>query len=76
MAENSTQPPHATSFVETTRGILSYAQLAPLLSERVLRMLQDIEDGGFATRPLDELLLLELPPTAAGISLADLRSGC
>lgn len=60
MAENSTQPPHATRFVETTRGILSYAQLAPLLAERVLRVLQDIEDGVFAVRPLDESLLLDL----------------
>jgi hypothetical protein len=60
MAEDSTQPPHATRFVETTRGILSYAQLAPLLAERVLRLLQDIEDGSFAARPLDELFLLDL----------------
>ena len=29
MVEDSTQPPHATRFVETTRGILSYSQLAP-----------------------------------------------
>ena len=60
MAENSTQPPHATRFVETTRGILSYAQLAPLLAEGVLRVLQDIEDGIFTPRPLDESLLLDL----------------
>lgn len=60
MAEDSTQPPHATRFVETTRGILSYAQLAPLLAERVLRVLQDIEDGIFAPRPLNESLLLDL----------------
>jgi CRISPR-associated endonuclease/helicase Cas3 len=60
MAEGSTQPPHATRFVETTRGILSYAQLAPLLAERVLRALEDIEDDLFAARPLDESLLLDL----------------
>lgn len=60
MAEGSTQPPHATRFVETTRGILSYAQLAPLLAERVLRVLQDIEDDVFAARGLDDLLLLDL----------------
>ena len=59
MAEDSTQPPHATRFVETTRGILSYARLAPLLAERVLRVQQDIEDGVFAARPLDESLLLD-----------------
>jgi len=60
MAEGSTQPPHATRFLETTRGILSYTQLAPLLAEQVLRVLQDIEDGVFAARPLDESLLLGL----------------
>ena len=60
MAEDSTQPPHATRFVETTRGILSYAQLAPLLAERVLRIQEDIEDELFATRLLDEALLLDL----------------
>ena len=66
MAEDSTQPPHATRFVETTRGILSYAQLAPLLAERVLRVLQDIEDGIFAARPLDESLLLDLHKNICG----------
>ncbi len=66
MAEGSTQPPHATRFVETTRGILSYAQLAPLLAERVLRVLEDIEDGSFATRPLDESFLLDLHRNICG----------
>src|SRR4051812_1954044 len=66
MAEDSTQPPHATRFVETTRGILSYAQLAPLLAERVLRVLEDIEDGLFATQALDELLLLDLHRSICG----------
>jgi CRISPR-associated endonuclease/helicase Cas3 len=66
MAENSTQPPHATRFVETTRGILSYSQLAPLLAERVLRVLQDIEEGVFAPRPLDESLLLDLHRNICG----------
>jgi CRISPR-associated endonuclease/helicase Cas3 len=66
MAENSTQPPHATRFVETTRGILSYAQLAPLLAERVLRVQEDIEDGSFTTRSLDESLLLDLHRSICG----------
>ena len=66
MAEDSTQPPHATRFVETTRGILSYAQLAPLLAERVLRVQQDIEDGVFAHHPVDESLLLEFHRALCG----------
>ena len=60
MAEDSTQPPHATRFVETTRGILSYSQLAPLLAERVLTVQADIEDGIFAAQSLDGSLLLDL----------------
>ena len=66
MAEDSTQPPHATRFVETTRGILSYAQLAPLLAERVLRVQEDIEDGVFADHPLDEPLLLDFHRAICG----------
>src|ERR1044072_2824413 len=66
MAEDSTQPPHATRFVETTRGILSDAHLAPLLAERVLRVLQDIEDDSYAARRLDELFLLDLHRNICG----------
>src|SRR5665213_283371 len=58
MAQDSTQPPHATRFIETPRGVLSYSQLAPLLAERVLKIQQDIEDSLFAGLPLDESLLL------------------
>jgi CRISPR-associated endonuclease/helicase Cas3 len=60
MAEDSTQPPEATRFIETTRGVLSYSQLAPLLAERVLKVQQDIEDNLYASRPLDETLLLDM----------------
>jgi CRISPR-associated endonuclease/helicase Cas3 len=60
MAEDSTQPPDATRYIETTRGVLSYSQLAPLLAERVLKVQQDIEDNVFADRTLDESLLLDL----------------
>ena len=58
MAEDSTQPPQATRYIETTRGILSYSELAPLLAERVLKVQQDIEDRFFGSRTLDESLLL------------------
>ena len=60
MAEESTQPPEATRFIETARGVLSYSQLAPLLAERVLKVQQDIEDDFYASRPLDEALLLDM----------------
>jgi CRISPR-associated endonuclease/helicase Cas3 len=60
MAEDYTQPPEATRFIETTRGVLSYSQLAPLLAERVLKVQQDIEDNLYSSRPLDESLLLDM----------------
>jgi CRISPR-associated endonuclease/helicase Cas3 len=66
MAEDSTQPPQATRFIETTRGVLSYSQLAPLLAERVLKVQQDIEEEVFAARPLDELLLFDLHGNICG----------
>ena len=51
-----------TRFVETIRGILSYAELAPLLGERVLACEEAIVTGTFAGRPADELLLQEFHP--------------
>jgi len=72
MAEDSTRPSHATRFIETTRGILSYSQLAPLLAERVLRIQQDIEDGLLAVRVLDESLLLDFHRAICGDITPDL----
>jgi CRISPR-associated endonuclease/helicase Cas3 len=53
MAEGSTSPGHATRSVETTRGLLTYAQLAPLLAERVLAVEQQIAARDFQSRILD-----------------------
>jgi len=84
MAEGSTQPPHATRFIETTHGVISYAQLAPLLGERVLRLLENIEDETFSARSLDESLLLEfhreicadlIPNWAGRLRLTEVRVG-
>lgn len=59
-AVGGTSPPDRnTRFVETSRGILSYAQLAPLLAERVLSCEEAIVTGAFDGWPLDERLLLE-----------------
>jgi CRISPR-associated endonuclease/helicase Cas3 len=54
-----TPPDRNTRFGETRRGILSYAELAPLLGERVLACEEAIVTGAFAGQPLDEHLLLE-----------------
>lgn len=37
-----TRPDRATRFVETTRGILSYSEIAPILGENVLRFETEI----------------------------------
>lgn len=60
MADNSTSPGHATRTVETTHGLLTYAQLAPLLAERVLVVEEQIAAGDFSDHPLDGDLLLSL----------------
>jgi hypothetical protein len=57
MADHSTSPGQATSAIATTRGLLTYAQLAPLLAERVQQVEQRIAAGDFAalraSHPLD-----------------------
>jgi len=52
MAGRTTPPHGATRFVETTRGILSYTQLAPLLAERALVIERSIALGEFAATPI------------------------
>lgn len=55
-----TQPDRATRFIETTLGVLSYSELAPLLAERVLRVEARIYSRDFDDRNLDEHLLSEI----------------
>ncbi len=42
MADLTTRPVHATRLVEAARGLLSRAELAPLLTERVQRLPEGI----------------------------------
>lgn len=51
-------PHHATRYLETTLGTLSYAALAPYLSVRVQRVETDIAKDRFGGHPLDESLIL------------------
>jgi len=54
----TTRPPHsATRYVETTAGILSYRELAPLLAERVALAEFAIYDRTLAPLPYLDLLL-------------------
>ena len=61
-----TRPDRTTRFVETTRGVLGYTELAPLLGERVTRPEQAVQAGEFADRPLDEALLVEFHERICG----------
>lgn len=66
MAESSTSPGHATRTVETTRGVLTYAQLAPLLAERVLAVEQQIAADVFSSCALDGDFVRQLHAAIAG----------
>ncbi len=59
-AGGGTRPPqHATRYIETRLGILTYAQLAPHLARNVQRLEERIEDGAYASAVLDDAVLLE-----------------
>ena len=58
MARETTPPGGATRFIQTTRGLLSYSQLAPLLAERVLWVETAIASGAFASQDLGGELVL------------------
>lgn len=66
-----TRPDRATRFIETTRGILSYSQLAPLLAERVLRVEAALYQLEFASWPPDEQLAAEIHRRTCGDLLPD-----
>ena len=61
-----TRPERATRFVETAQGVLSYAELAPLLADRVAAVEQGIAEGKYQEHPLDEWLLLDLHRRTCG----------
>lgn len=60
-AGSRTHAPHAaTHYLDTTLGILSYAELAPHLARHVEAVQHAIGAGQFDAHPLDEELLLDL----------------
>ena len=66
-AGSRTQAPHAaTHYVNTTLGILSYAELAPHLARRVEQTQYAIRQGAFDDHPLDEHLFLDLHQRICG----------
>jgi CRISPR-associated endonuclease/helicase Cas3 len=61
VAGSGTQTPgHATRFVQTTRGILSYQELAPLLADKVADVELGIASDLYAAHALDEYLIQAL----------------
>ena len=70
-----TRPDRATRYVETSLGILSYSELAPLLAERVAKVEAALLAEEFATRPLDESLLQEIHARICG-DLTPEWAGC
>lgn len=71
MAGGTPSPDRNTRFVESSRGILSYSQLAPLLAERVLVCEEAIVAEVFDGWPLDEQLLLEFHRRICGDLVPD-----
>ncbi|HXA43934.1 MAG TPA: Fic family protein [Candidatus Angelobacter sp.] len=59
MVGETTPPGGATRFIETTRGLLSYSQIAPLLAEGVLEVERSIASGDFSQQPLAGELILQ-----------------
>ncbi len=67
-----TRPDRSTRFIQTTRGLLTYTQLAPLLAERVTRIETEIYSGVFASRSLsDPELTLDLHRAICGDLVPD-----
>lgn len=60
------RPDRATRYIETTLGVLSYSELAPHLAERVARVEAALIAEEFASRPLDENLVLEIHARICG----------
>ena len=84
MDSGAARPPHsATRYIETTAGILSYQELAPLLAERVADTELAISDRKFSVLSFGDLLLdlhrcicADLTPDMAGRwRLRDVRVG-
>ena len=66
MAPDTTPPGGATRYLQTSRGLLSYSQLAPLLAVEVLRIEREIASGTFAAQALSPELILDLHRQIAG----------
>jgi CRISPR-associated endonuclease/helicase Cas3 len=71
MADGSPPKVGSTRWIETSRGVLSFSELAPLLAERVLVVQRSIEKEEYASRSLDEELLREFHHRLCGDLVPD-----
>ncbi len=65
-------PHHATRYLKTTLGILSYVELAPHLSIRVQNLEADVAEGSYGSRPIDARLILEFHHKICGDLVPDI----
>ena len=66
-----TRPDRATRFIETTRGVLSYTEVAPLLAERVTRLEAAIYSADLSAHPLSTDLIRQLHRAICGDLVPD-----
>ena len=57
MAGEDSSRDASTRWIETSRGVIRYSELAPLLAERVVRVQERVEAGAFDDARLDEELI-------------------
>ena len=67
----TTRPPDATRYLDTTRGVLSYQQLAPFMAERVGDLEARIVTGEFSGRRLDDKLVRDFHRSICGDLVPD-----
>ena len=74
-APESAGPDRTTRYLDTTKGILSYSELAPLLAEQVVRLETRIYARAFADHALDETLAADFHRAVCGELVPD-WAGC
>ena len=72
LAGSATTPQHATRYLDTALGVLSYAELAPHLADSVAAVERSIAADGYAAAPLDEHLILRLHADIAAKLVPDI----
>ena len=72
MDQTSQDPGSLTRTFPTSRGLLTYQELADAVAPNLLELLADVADGRFASRAFDEALIREFHQRIVGDLLPDL----